>query len=333
MWHTALQIWNLLARMAPYLLGGFLVAGVLHVWVRREFIEKHLGRKGLPQIIKATLFGIPLPLCSCSVIPVSASLRQHGAGKGATAAFLVSTPQTGVDSMAATWALLGPLFTVVRVVVALISGLLAGLTVDRVDGDDDGPPAATAEPHCEHCEAARRHWSNIFRYGFLRLPADIGKPLLVGVVIAGLVSALAPPDLLMGAIHHPFWMYVGAMAVAVPLYVCATASIPLAVSLIHLGFSPGAALVFLIAGPATNGATISTLWSSLGPRTVVAYLVSILVTACAAGIGLDLLARQMPLLAEIEHGMAPALWQQAAGALLVALIAYASIREKRSQNA
>lgn len=324
-----MSIWRLSAQMAPYLLFGFLAAGLLHALVHREYIERHLGRRGLLQIMKATLIGIPLPLCSCSVIPVSASLRRHGAGKGATTAFLASTPQTGVDSMAATWGLLGPLFTAVRVAVALVSGAVVGFLVDRLGGDDGPRDIENQRGHCEHCEAKGHAVREIWRYGFVELPSDIGVSLLIGIGIAGLVSALAPADMIAAAGAHPILIYAAVTLAAVPLYVCATASIPLALSLIHLGVSPGAALVFLIAGPATNGATMSTVWHTMGKKTLAIYLLGIIATAWLAGAGFDLLLNTTALTSAVAHAAhAPAPWQYASALILYAVIAFAVARDR-----
>ncbi|MDD2236535.1 MAG: permease, partial [Kiritimatiellae bacterium] len=176
--------WAMTGVMAPYLLFGFFTAGVLRVLVKQEFVERHLGRRGLMQTLKATLIGVPMPLCSCGVIPVAAALRRDGAGKGATAAFLASTPQTGVDSIFATWGMLGGVFAVIRVLAAFFSGLISGVAVDLFDRTPDAPPTEPLPSEIRKATGPADGIRLLFRYGFITLPADIGKSLVVGLVIA-----------------------------------------------------------------------------------------------------------------------------------------------------
>ncbi len=298
--------WFTLAAMAPYLLLGFIVAGLLSVWLSPVWVEKHLGGRGLWPTFKAAGLGVPLPLCSCGVIPVAASLRQHGASKGATTSFLISTPQTGVDSILATYALLGPVFAVIRPVIALISGIVGGTLVSFFEQRDTPhsttPPATSVsltviQPHAANDTAEvdthkpatglASKLAQAARYGLITLPNDIAKPLIFGIILAGLIAAVANPNQL-----QP-WLGGGLMAMTImllmgtPLYVCSTGSIPLGLSFLHLGASPGAVLVFLIAGPATNAATISVTWKVLGPRTALIYLGTIIIASFTAGLALD----------------------------------------------
>jgi len=293
---TLAASWAMLVDMAPYLLLGFTVAGLLSVLISPRLVERHLGNRGLGQVFKASLFGVPLPLCSCGVIPVGASLRQHGAGKGATTAFMLSTPQTGVDSIAVTYALLGPFLAIVRPIAALLTGFLGGSLVYAFDrnGDDetvkDAPESScpSGSGCCEADEAPRK--KTLFdglNYGLVTLPRDIGRALIVGILLSGVISALIEPHALEAYLGGGVWPMLAAMLVGIPLYVCATASTPIALSLIHAGLSPGAALVFLITGPATNGATLTTLWRVLGRRSVVIFLLTVAVGALATGLVVD----------------------------------------------
>jgi len=286
------QSWLVLGQMSPYLLFGFLIAGVLSVCVSPQWVERHLGRRGLGPVLKASLFGVPLPLCSCSVIPVSASIRRHGASRAATSAFLLSTPQTGVDSIAVTYALLGPIFAVFRPLAALMTGLLGGYLVqlfdqsDRSGDPDQLKPIACAEPCCRTGDSSSL-LLRILRYGFVNLPRDIGVALLIGVVIAGGMAVLVPEGHLAAYIGSGVTSILLMMAAGAPVYVCATASVPLAAGAIHMGASPGAALAFLIAGPATNAATFTTIWKLLGRRTAALYLATVAASAIAGGLVLD----------------------------------------------
>ncbi len=291
--------WAVTADMAPYLLFGFLVAGVLSVFLSPAWVARVLGGRGWAQVFRASLLGVPLPLCSCGVLPVAASLRQQGASRGATAAFLLSTPQTGVDSMAVTYALLGPFLAVFRPVAAFLSGVLGGWLVQLFD---DRPEVASGAPAADGdggtccsspaavAPAPRPLLADALRHGFVTLPRDIGPALLVGIVLAGLLSALVPADLLSGAVGDGLLPMLLALAIGVPLYVCATASTPIALGLIHAGLSPGAALVFLISGPATNVAALTTLVKVLGRRATALYLVTVVATALASGLAADLVA-------------------------------------------
>jgi hypothetical protein len=288
--------WSVFGAMAPYLLLGFLVAGFLSVVISPVWVERHLGGNGLGQVFKASLFGVPLPLCSCGVIPVAASLRRHGAGKGATTAFLLSTPQTGIDSIAVTYALLGPFLAVVRPLAAFVTGIFGGSLVQAFNDDDeviDEPAVEAAEASCcsaDGCDEKTPDRPKILEalhYGLVILPRDIGRALVFGIVISGLIATVVAPKALESALGGGLWPMLAAMAVGIPLYVCATASTPIALALIHAGLSPGAALVFLISGPATNSAALTTLWKILGRRAAILYLVTVAVASLATGLAVD----------------------------------------------
>ncbi len=340
--NIVVESWLVLGQMAPYLLLGFLVAGILYVCVSRQWVERHLGGRGLGPVLKASLFGVPLPLCSCGVIPVSASLYRHGASRSATTAFLLSTPQTGVDSIAVTYALLGPVFAVFRPIAALLTGMIGGLLVHMFETPgDNGPPAeATASTSTDACctedpkgpalggmlAAAAR----MLTYGFVTLPRDIGWALLVGVLVAGMMTVVASPDQLQVYFGSGILSILLLMAVGVPIYVCATASVPIAAGFMYMGASPGAALAFLIAGPATNAATFTTVWKVLGRRTAVLYLITVGVSAVGCGVLLDWLTvaveAEMPALAAHVHPGAEGGWTTHAWAIgLLAVLAYSIV--------
>jgi uncharacterized membrane protein YraQ (UPF0718 family) len=285
--NAGLDFWLTLCEMSPYLLFGFLMAGVLSVLVSPERVERHLGGHGFWPVFKAALFGVPLPLCSCSVIPVTASLRRHGASRGAATAFLISTPQTGVDSILVTLALLGPVFAVFRPLGALVSGIMGGGAVDALEphGEADTEPAEECTDTC--CtDNGRGRLARILSYGFVDLPRDIGRALLIGIFVAGVLSAALPNDFFVGVGSGVLAILV-MMLLGIPVYVCATASIPVAAALMLKGVSPGAALAFLMTGPATNAAGIATVWKIMGRRTAVVYLVTVALTAFASGLILD----------------------------------------------
>lgn len=283
-----MEIAETLRAMSPYLLFGFLVAGVLHVMIRQETVERHLGGNGFLQVTKASLFGVPLPLCSCGVIPVAASLRMNGAGKGATTSFLISTPQTGVDSVFVTLSLLGPVYAVFRPVVAFLSGILGGSIVAMAEGDEQAGPAGEAcTGSCCTTDSGGGRIGKLLRYGFRTLPRDINKALIIGILVAGAIGAVVPDDFFAVFLGGGIVAMLVMVVLGIPVYVCATASVPIAAALIAKGVSPGAALVFLMTGPATNAATILTVSKVMGRKTAVIYLVSVAVCAIAAGLLLD----------------------------------------------
>jgi uncharacterized membrane protein YraQ (UPF0718 family)/copper chaperone CopZ len=280
--------WDTLREMAPYLLFGFFVAGLLSIFVKPSIVERHLGGRGILQVVKASLFGVPLPLCSCGVIPVSASIRKHGAGEGATTSFLISTPQTGVDSIMVTLSLLGPVFAIFRPAVSFLSGLVGGTLVTYFGGAASGQKEkAQCHTECFTGSGKSLGFGHALRYGFVTLVDDLYKALIIGILIAGVISAFIPDDYFYPILGGGLVSMLVIMAAGIPVYVCATASVPIAAALIAKGISPGAALVFLMTGPATNAATISTVWKIMGKRTALIYLATVVASALGAGLLLD----------------------------------------------
>ena len=273
--------WAVLGEMAPWVLGGFAVAGVLSLWLNARVVREHFGGGRFGAILKAVALGIPLPVCSCGVIPLGASLRKHGAGKGPTAAFVMSTPQTGVDSIAVTFGMMGGLFAVFRPLAALVSGVACGFAVEALDGDDPST-AALIEPEIE--AETRPWWVRVFRNGFIVLPRSVGGALLLGALVSAAVMALVPPNYVAEKISSPLLQMVLTLAVGIPMYVCSTAAVPFALGLLAAGLSPGAAMAFLVAGPGVSASTVLAVWKLLGGRATAVY-VAVLAT-CAIGFGL-----------------------------------------------
>ncbi len=326
-------MWTVLGRMAPYLLLGFLAAGLLSVWLSPRWVTRHLhgSRRWAP--IKAALFGVPLPLCSCGVIPVTAALRRHGAGRGATAAFLMSTPQTGVDSIIATYGLLGPLLAVFRPLAAFVSGALCGVLVDRFAPDP--APAADPTPADDgDSPSAGSWWRRALRHGFVTLPGDIHRAILIGLAVSAALGALFPPGFLGARIGQGFGSMLLMLLLGIPLYVCSTGSIPIALGLMNAGVTPGAALVFLITGPATNAAALTTLLKLLGARATAIYLATLVATAIGSALLLD--RWLIPALPDaVCHAEMAALgpWGHAAAATLLAVLLAPIFRRRRAAKA
>ncbi len=285
-------IWNLLLEMSPYLLLGFFITGILHILLPKEKIYRHFAKNNLSGIIKASLFGIPLPLCSCGVIPVAAHLRKEGAGKSSTLAFLTSTPTTGVDSILATYSILGPIFAIIRPVSAFIAGILSGLVSSKIEKDEHKEISKTFS--CTICDINTPHNHSVYskikgiiRYGFLELVGDIWKWLAIGIFIGGILSYFVPTDIAQKYLGNSLISYPLMLVIAIPMYVCATGSIPIAAALILKGMTPGSGLIFLFAGPATNTATLSFVAGKLGKKSLLVYLLTIIITAILFGLLID----------------------------------------------
>ena len=294
MYNLILEIWNLLLSISPYLIQGFLFAGILSIIISKDFIEKNLGNKhGILSIIKASIFGIPLPLCSCSVIPVSASLKKHGASKGAVTSFLFSTPQTGIDSIMVTYGLLGPIVALIRPFIALITGILCGIIIYLFDPNYDDMDEE--QDHSECCEP--KHESVLKRlliYSFITLPKDIMKPLMIGIFIAAIINLYLPINIVEQFIGQGFISMIVMIFIGLPLYVCATASIPIALAMMGKGVTLGAALVFLMVGPATNTTSITTMVKILGKKATIINVLSLIIVSLFFGLLVDSLSITPP---------------------------------------
>lgn len=320
------EFWVVLGEMAPYLLFGFIVAGILSVFISPELVEKNLGGGRFAPVFKASLLGIPLPLCSCGVIPVAASLHRHGANRAATTSFLLSTPQTGVDSILVTYSLLGPVFAIFRPVAALITGLLGGMAVGIMEknGSEKEDLPAKCEAACCSTDHSHSKLYRAFEYGLVTLPRDIGRALIIGIAIAALIAFFLPDDFFSGLLGTGIWPMLVMMLGGIPLYVCATASVPIAAAMMMKGISAGAAFVFLVTGPATNAATIATIWKVLGKKTALIYLITVAVAALAGGMILNLLWDTFDFqMGGMSHWMLPRAINDISAVFLLIILGYA----------
>ena len=299
------QYWEALllmtAEMAPYLLLGFFIAGILRVFVPRSLYSQHLAKPGMKSVVKAAALGIPLPLCSCGVIPTAVGLRKEGASHGACTSFLIATPQTGVDSIAATYSLMGLPFAIVRPLAALFTAMFGGWLVSKYAHENKEVVAdVTCDDDCCHChdesESKGKNFAaklkEAFSYAFVEMMEDVGKWLVVGLLIAALITVAVPNDWLAALHDYKLLNMLIVLAIAIPMYVCATGSIPIAVSLMAKGLTPGAGLVLLMAGPAVNTASMLVIGKVFGGRTLKLYLLSIVVGAMLFGLGIDYLLPQ-----------------------------------------
>jgi uncharacterized membrane protein YraQ (UPF0718 family) len=324
--------WNLLVESAPWLLIGYLLAGIISQVIPSEWVHKQLAKPGFVSIVKGALIGAPLPLCSCGVIPTALAVRKAGASKGATSSFLVATPETGVDSISFSYAVLGPVFAIARPVAALTSAIIAGVLVNSFDKEDEVAEPVKAESSCCHSEKKEqletepslgKKLISALQYGYGRMISDTAKWLVIGLVAATIITAVVPQSFFLQWGDGLLAMIV-MVIVGLPMYICATASTPVAAGLLFAGISPGAALVFMLTGPATNIATMGVIKEQLGMRSLIAYMIGVIVTAIACGLMLNQLYAfygwelQISMMA---HGENFPLWRQLAAVLLCALLA------------
>ena len=300
------EIFDLINSMAPYLLLGFFLAGLMHAFVPANLYRRYLGGDSFRSVLNAALLGIPLPLCSCGVIPTAMSLRKEGASKGATVSFLISTPQTGVDSMIATYSLMGLPFALLRPWVALMTALMGGSLVNWLDDKGNETAGCTSSSSVKEIGQLTfaQKIKSALHYAFVEMMQDIGKWLMVGLLIAGLITVFVPDSFFAIFADKPLLSMLLVLAFAVPMYLCATGSIPIAVALMMKGLSPGTALVLLMAGPAVNAASMLVISKVMGRKTLMLYLLSIVSGAIGFGLGIDyLLPREwfVTPLAEMHH--------------------------------
>ena len=303
---------SLFVESAPYLLLGMFIAGVIHQMVPKGWIENLLGSN--KSIATAAVIGAPLPLCSCSVIPVAMGIRRSGASKASTASFLVSTPETGVDSIGITYALMGPVMAIARPISAIFSAIITGIAVAIWGTETEATMQQTTEPSsCCHSKSScssqatkpsNSYWSQmktVFVYGFDKLLVDFMGWLLIGLFFAALILTFVPANWMAAYGTGPIAMIV-MVVISIPMYICATASTPIAVGLMMAGISPGAALVFMLTGPATNIATLMVIKNELGKRELVLYLIALISSALACGFILDAAIGYFNWSIDLSHG-------------------------------
>lgn len=359
------QFVTLFSEMAPFLLLGFLLAGILHVWVPNHLYVPKIAKPNFKSVLWAALFGVPLPICSCGVIPTSIALRREGASKGASVSFLISTPATGVDSILATYSLLGGPFAILRPVAAFVTAMLGGVFTNFATRNEEdvavGEAAGTHEHHHEHehcnddhcgcsdehceccCDEDEHHGERsfaqkigeTFRYGLVNMVGDVSKWLTIGLLLGALIAAFVPDDFFLFLHEYSLLCMLVVLLLAMPMYTCATGSIPLALALVEKGITPGAALVLLMAGPATSIASMLVVGKAFGKRTLVAYLVSIALGAMVFGFVVDtffmdtFLTSMLPHVSDECHGHgALGIFDYACAVLLAALMIYAKFAHK-----
>ena len=330
------QFFTLFSEMATFLLLGFLLAGILHVWVPNHLYVPKISKPTFKSVLWSALFGVPLPICSCGVIPTSIALRKEGASKGASVSFLISTPATGVDSILATYSLLGGPFAILRPVAAFVTAMLGGVFTNLVTKNEpETGVAVIGESHehehhhghhhehhegcgcegdccsCDHDDDEEHEKKSFaqkvketFEYGFVNMIGDVSKWLIIGLLLGALIAAFVPDDFFLFLHEYPLLCMLVVLVLAMPMYTCATGSIPLALALVEKGVTPGAALVLLMAGPATSIASMLVVGKAFGKRTLAAYLVSIALGAMFFGFIVDTFLMDTFLASMLPHGSA-----------------------------
>lgn len=338
------ESWNILNSSAHYILLGLFISGIIKIFISEKFVEKHLGSNSITSVLKASLMGIPLPICSCGVVPVSIGLRKQGASKGATTAFMISTPETGVDSISITYALLDPIMTVIRPIAAFITAFTAGITVNLLPDnstENDSIKENTCScssnhqgntPCCESESTLYKRAVSSFSFAFKELLADIGFLLLVGFIIAGTISYFVPDRFIEENLGAGLYPMIIMLVVGIPVYVCATASTPIVAALAMKGLSPGAAIVFLLAGPATNAASITVIAKLLGKRVAVVYVATIAVISILIGCAVNSIYGMMSISISSwvtgTHSMSNTIFTNTAALILITLIIWSRLNKK-----
>ena len=311
--------------MAPYLILGFLIAGILKVLVPANIMTKYLGKSNTSSVINASLFGIPLPLCSCGVLPTGISLYKNGASKGSSVSFLISTPQTGVDSILVTWSMLGLPLAIIRPITAFFTGVAGGILTNKFDSTRLSIKTEVNQEKKSKGSSLRE----IFRYAFIEMVDDIAKWLVIGLLIAAFITVAVPDEFFNEFNITGLTGMVLILVVSIPLYICATASVPIAAVLLLKGLSPGAILVFLMAGPATNRATIPVIGKNLCKKTLIVYMASLIIGSLLFGLLIDnFLPHEwfMPMasmMGDHQHEILP-MWLSVSSAVLLSLFIFYS---------
>jgi uncharacterized membrane protein YraQ (UPF0718 family)/copper chaperone CopZ len=323
-----LEVWRILLELSPPLLAGLFLAGLLHVFLPAGFIHRVLSKPGFHSTLKAVLVGVPMPLCSCGVVPTALGLKREGASNGAVTGFLISTPSTGVDSILVSAAFLGWPFAIFKVFAAFITGIIGGVLADTVQPEPQRP----ANPVVEEGEnASPVNLREVLRYAIVELYGAIDQWIIVGVLVAAAITALLPADFFQDiAWAQGLAGMLLMLAVAIPLYVCTTGSVPIAAAFIAAGMPLGTALVFLMAGPATNIATIGALYRTLGARLLGVYLGTVIIMSIVFGMGFGFILSDAAVQPVHEHGTD---WLGIVSAIgVLALSGYLNIKRYREKR-
>lgn len=284
------NFWELSLMIGFYVLIGLIFVGVIHLYISEDWIKKHLGSQSKYSALKGALYGIPLPLCSCGVIPLASSLRQKGASKKAVTSFYITTPMTGIDSIIATYGVFGLPMAIIRVISSFISGIIAGsLTKESYDDiQEENKPCCSSSDCCSTNKTEQENkLKKAYNYAMHEVFSDLAKPMFYGLILATLFLLLIPNNGVEFLNDNLFVSYVLIFLVALPLYVCSISAIPIALSMLALGVSPGVAFIFLAAAPATNIITAGIIKKILGNDVLIVYLISIILVTVSFALMID----------------------------------------------
>jgi len=331
---------NLLNAMSIYIIVGLFAAGVLKQFISDDFVSKHLGEDSTGSVVKATLFGIPLPVCSCSVIPIAQGLKKEGASKGAVQSFLISTPITGVDSILATYSLFGFVFTAFRVVSSVIIAISVGLVQNFIfkekkeekkfvqDNLETSCCSSSSSCCSSNKESKKFSFNAVFKYAYITLFKDMAKALIIGLILGALFISVVPKEYTQMLFENQFLTYIVIMLFAMPLYTCATASLPFAAAFMMQGMSPGAVFIFLTAGPATSMVTMSVVYKMLGRGALIVYLLVIAVLALFFGFIYDTFFKELSILTLVTDHEHISIVNWISSFIMIALIIYHLFKER-----
>ena len=279
------NLWHVLEELSFWLLFGCFISGLFHVFISQQWLRRHLGGSGVGSVIKAVFVGVPMPLCSCGVIPAALGLKKQGAGNGASMGFLISTPQTGVDSIFVSASMLSWPFAIFKVLSAFLLGIIGGLFSNKIK---DGVEAAGVVLGESHNHGNKLY--SIYDFAINDLLYMIWRWIVIGVLVSAAITTWLPADLLSNWTSYSLLLTLFAvLIISLPLYICATSSVPIAAALVDAGMPLSAALVFLMAGPATNMATIGAVYKGFGKRHLINYLLTIIIGSVALAYCFDFL--------------------------------------------
>ncbi len=314
-----IRFWETLCQLSPWMLAGTLIAGLLHVFLPANFLQRSL--RGPIGVFKAVGLGVPLPLCSCGVIPTGIGLKKNGASNGASVGFLISTPQTGVDSVLVAASFLGWPFALFKVLAAAVTGIAGGLITDTVEHEElESNTTSTST-------GQRKGFRDFWNHG-VEILHSIWLWLLIGILISTLISEYIPQSTFTTVTQ---WGILPALLlvllISTPLYVCATASIPIAAALVAGGLPPSVALVFLMAGPATNIATITSIYGAFGWKTTLVYLLTIILGSIGFAVVFDWLIAESSAVAHLHDHSSPRWWEILSSIALLILFGWFAVLE------
>lgn len=338
---VAVESLKMFNQAAPYMTMGILLGGLLKAFISEELVQKYLGGRGISPVFRASLAGVPLPLCSCGVIPAAAALKKQGASSSATVSFLISTPESGIDSIALSYALLDPILTVARPIIAFISAFAAGIAsvlwggpehkteIDKSEIHDHGH-GHDHSPEIAYTSLSQRIKAGL-DFAINDIWADLAGTFFIGIILSGIIATIIPSSFLGTYLGGGLRSMLIMLVAGIPMYICASSSTPLAAALILKGVSPGAALVFLMAGPATNVSALPVLNKILGARRLAIYLTIIAVISVTAGLSIDWIYSTMGISAQASVGEATEMlpqWLHVASATLLIILWLSNLIKK-----